>query len=143
MTSKSAWKQPAPPPTEGKPVLLFFIFYTFYFLHLSIFCFLHVSSLLWLIYMLFSPSLPRFWLYLTHFFFFFSFVAFLFFTVLKVLNSLTSKLEEFIPISGKNVSWYICGPTVYDTAHMGHARLFPRPSLPCPSLTRPLPLLFL
>jgi hypothetical protein len=28
----------------------------------------------------------------------------------------------FVPMSGKRVLWYMCGPTVYDSAHMGHAR---------------------
>ena len=32
--------------------------------------------------------------------------------------------DEFIPVSGKKVKWYICGPTVYDAAHMGHARAY-------------------
>ena len=44
-------------------------------------------------------------------------------TGLKVNNSLTRSKNEFIPGKpGKAVSWYTCGPTVYDTAHMGHAR---------------------
>ena len=30
--------------------------------------------------------------------------------------------EEFIPLSGRRVLWYSCGPTVYDASHMGHAR---------------------
>ncbi|CCF58022.1 hypothetical protein KAFR_0D03740 [Kazachstania africana CBS 2517] len=43
--------------------------------------------------------------------------------VLKLYNSLTRDKEEFIPLSGTNlVSWYSCGPTVYDASHMGHAR---------------------
>ncbi|ELU37714.1 cysteine-tRNA ligase [Rhizoctonia solani AG-1 IA] len=29
---------------------------------------------------------------------------------------------EFIPRKGRNVTWYNCGPTVYDSSHMGHAR---------------------
>ncbi|KAG9102697.1 hypothetical protein FRC06_001405 [Ceratobasidium sp. 370] len=29
---------------------------------------------------------------------------------------------EFIPKKGRNVTWYNCGPTVYDASHMGHAR---------------------
>lgn len=28
----------------------------------------------------------------------------------------------FIPINGRRVTWYCCGPTVYDAGHMGHAR---------------------
>ena len=30
--------------------------------------------------------------------------------------------DEFVPVNGKIVNWYICGPTVYDESHMGHAR---------------------
>lgn len=30
----------------------------------------------------------------------------------------------FVPQGGKNVTWYACGPTVYDDAHLGHARNF-------------------
>lgn len=42
--------------------------------------------------------------------------------VLKLFNSLTRQKEVFVPISGKRIQWYSCGPTVYDAAHMGHAR---------------------
>ncbi|CAE6444713.1 unnamed protein product [Rhizoctonia solani] len=42
--------------------------------------------------------------------------------VLKVYNSLTKSKNEFIPKKGRNVTWYNCGPTVYDASHMGHAR---------------------
>jgi cysteinyl-tRNA synthetase len=43
---------------------------------------------------------------------------------LKVWNSLTRSKNEFVPIDpeGKVVKWYSCGPTVYDDAHLGHAR---------------------
>lgn len=42
---------------------------------------------------------------------------------LKLLNTLTREKNVFQPISNnKSVSWYSCGPTVYDTSHMGHAR---------------------
>ncbi|KAL2824046.1 tRNA synthetases class I (C) catalytic domain-containing protein [Aspergillus cavernicola] len=43
---------------------------------------------------------------------------------LKVYNSLTKSKTPFIPIDpqGKQVTWYACGPTVYDDAHLGHAR---------------------
>ena len=38
-------------------------------------------------------------------------------------NSLGSRREEFVPVSGsRHVTWYTCGPTVYDSAHMGHSR---------------------
>ncbi len=29
-----------------------------------------------------------------------------------------------MPVNGKRVTWYTCGPTVYDAAHMGHARSY-------------------
>ena len=43
---------------------------------------------------------------------------------LKIYNSLTKKQNPFVPIDSKNrkVTWYACGPTVYDDAHLGHAR---------------------
>lgn len=43
---------------------------------------------------------------------------------LKVWNSLTRSKNDFAPIDpeGKVVKWYSCGPTVYDDAHLGHAR---------------------
>lgn len=43
---------------------------------------------------------------------------------LTVYNSLTRKKDKFVPIDpeGKVVLWYTCGPTVYDDAHLGHAR---------------------
>lgn len=43
---------------------------------------------------------------------------------LKLYNSLTKEKEIFIPQHGKKVLWYSCGPTVYDSAHMGHARSY-------------------
>lgn len=41
---------------------------------------------------------------------------------LRLFNSLTRQKEEFIVADGRNVTWYSCGPTVYDASHMGHAR---------------------
>lgn len=42
---------------------------------------------------------------------------------LKLYNSLTRSKDTFVPESGgRFVSWYSCGPTVYDASHMGHAR---------------------
>lgn len=43
---------------------------------------------------------------------------------LQVINSLTGEKEPFKPLEGKKVIWYTCGPTVYDVAHMGHARAY-------------------
>ncbi|ONH66875.1 Cysteine--tRNA ligase [Cyberlindnera fabianii] len=42
--------------------------------------------------------------------------------VLKLYNSLTRTKTEFVPSRDRKVSWYCCGPTVYDSSHMGHAR---------------------
>lgn len=43
---------------------------------------------------------------------------------LMVFNSVTNEKERFVPLQGKKVQWYTCGPTVYDVAHMGHARAY-------------------
>eukprot|EP00998_Keelungia_sp_KM082_P008016 NODE_41_length_3200_cov_120.503742_g39_i0.p1 GENE.NODE_41_length_3200_cov_120.503742_g39_i0~~NODE_41_length_3200_cov_120.503742_g39_i0.p1 ORF type:complete len:328 (+),score=69.75 NODE_41_length_3200_cov_120.503742_g39_i0:75-1058(+) len=43
---------------------------------------------------------------------------------LKILNSLTETVEPFVPMDGRRVTWYTCGPTVYDSCHMGHARAY-------------------
>ncbi|MHA1311238.1 MAG: cysteine--tRNA ligase [Candidatus Helarchaeota archaeon] len=42
--------------------------------------------------------------------------------MLKVYNTLTKKKEKFKPIEDKIVKMYVCGPTVYDYCHIGHAR---------------------
>ncbi|WP_300462086.1 cysteine--tRNA ligase [Desulfobacula sp.] len=41
---------------------------------------------------------------------------------LKVYNTLHGKKEEFVPLTKGRVKMYVCGPTVYDTSHIGHAR---------------------
>ena len=44
---------------------------------------------------------------------------------LKIHNTLAAGGREpvpFIPIEEGKVSWYACGPTVYDHSHLGHAR---------------------
>ena len=43
---------------------------------------------------------------------------------LKLYNSLTRSKNEFVPNEGNKVAWYICGPTVYDSGHMGHGRCY-------------------
>ncbi|KAJ1330249.1 cysteine-tRNA ligase, cytoplasmic [Batrachochytrium salamandrivorans] len=43
---------------------------------------------------------------------------------LYINNSLTRKKELFVPENGRRVTWYSCGPTVYDKSHVGHARTF-------------------
>src|SRR6185437_9826356 len=37
-------------------------------------------------------------------------------------NSLTRRKERFVPIEPQHVRMYVCGPTVYDLAHLGNAR---------------------
>ena len=44
--------------------------------------------------------------------------------MLKFHNSLSNKLEEFTPLEQDKVKMYVCGPTVYDKAHLGHARCY-------------------
>ena len=41
---------------------------------------------------------------------------------MRLFNTLTNKKEEFKPIEGGKVSIYICGPTVYNHAHIGNTR---------------------
>ncbi len=43
--------------------------------------------------------------------------------MLKVFNSLTRRKEEFVPIEPGKVRMYVCGMTVYDYCHLGHARV--------------------
>jgi len=41
---------------------------------------------------------------------------------LYVYNTLTRQKEKFTPLDASNVRMYVCGPTVYDFAHIGNAR---------------------
>ncbi|TRC91908.1 cysteine--tRNA ligase [Mesorhizobium sp. WSM4310] len=41
---------------------------------------------------------------------------------LRLYNTLTRTKENFVPIDALNVRMYVCGPTVYDFAHIGNAR---------------------
>ncbi|WP_282157921.1 cysteine--tRNA ligase [Shimia thalassica] len=43
-------------------------------------------------------------------------------TTIKLHNSKTRKKDVFEPIDANNVRMYVCGPTVYDRAHIGNAR---------------------
>jgi len=42
---------------------------------------------------------------------------------IKLYNSLTRRKEEFTPLDPSNVRMYACGPTVYNYAHIGNARM--------------------
>ena len=43
---------------------------------------------------------------------------------LIVYNSLTRKMEPFVPLVEGQVHMYVCGPTVQDYAHIGHAKTY-------------------
>ncbi len=43
--------------------------------------------------------------------------------MLKIYNSLTNQKEEFKPIEANKICMYVCGMTVYDYCHLGHARV--------------------
>ena len=43
-------------------------------------------------------------------------------TQIRLTNTRTRRKEEFVPIDPANVRLYLCGPTVYDRAHLGNAR---------------------
>jgi len=43
---------------------------------------------------------------------------------MKLHNTYTGTVEEFKPLEENKVKMYVCGPTVYDNAHLGHARCY-------------------
>lgn len=43
-------------------------------------------------------------------------------TTIRLNNTKSRKREDFVPIDPQNVRLYLCGPTVYDRAHLGNAR---------------------
>ena len=52
--------------------------------------------------------------------------------MLQIYNSLTRQKEDFIPITPKTVRMYVCGMTVYDYCHLGHARVMVVFDTQCP-----------
>lgn len=44
--------------------------------------------------------------------------------MLEIYNTLKRKKEEFIPLKKNHIDMYVCGVTVYDYCHIGHARTF-------------------
>jgi len=44
--------------------------------------------------------------------------------MLKIYSTLTRKKQKFQPINNKNVNFFVCGPTVYDYMHIGHAKTY-------------------
>jgi len=45
-------------------------------------------------------------------------------SMLKIYNTLSQKKEVFKPLKNKKVNIFVCGPTVYDLSHVGHARTY-------------------
>jgi len=43
---------------------------------------------------------------------------------MKLYNTASRKIEEFKPLNPPNVTFYACGPTVYDYTHIGHLRTY-------------------
>ncbi|RIK17242.1 MAG: cysteine--tRNA ligase [Anaerolineae bacterium] len=43
---------------------------------------------------------------------------------LKIYNVLSRQKEEFVPLTPGKVNIYVCGPTVYDFSHIGHAKTY-------------------
>lgn len=43
---------------------------------------------------------------------------------LSFYNSITKRKDVFVPREGNKIKWYVCGPTVYDDSHIGHARTY-------------------
>jgi len=41
---------------------------------------------------------------------------------LKVYNTISGRKEDFVPVTEGKVKLYVCGVTVYDHCHIGHAR---------------------
>ncbi len=43
---------------------------------------------------------------------------------MKVYDSYSGEIKDFLPIENNKVKMYVCGPTVYDFPHLGHARCY-------------------
>ncbi len=43
---------------------------------------------------------------------------------MKIYNTLSGKKDTLKPASGKKINLFVCGPTVYDYSHIGHARTY-------------------
>lgn len=43
---------------------------------------------------------------------------------LTIFDSTTNKLQKYEPKNKECIKWYVCGPTVYDDSHLGHARTY-------------------
>ena len=43
---------------------------------------------------------------------------------IKIYNTLSGKKDLIKPLKGKKINLFVCGPTVYDFSHIGHARTY-------------------
>ena len=43
---------------------------------------------------------------------------------IRVYNTMTARKEPLVPLEDDKLSMYVCGPTVYDMSHVGHARVY-------------------
>ena len=43
--------------------------------------------------------------------------------MLRIYNSLAREKQDFVPLTAGEVRMYVCGITVYDYCHLGHARM--------------------
>lgn len=43
---------------------------------------------------------------------------------MKLFNTLTRSVEDFVPLNLGRVNFFVCGPTVYDYSHLGHAQTY-------------------
>jgi cysteinyl-tRNA synthetase len=43
---------------------------------------------------------------------------------MKIYDTLSREKKEFLPMEGRRVKLFVCGPTVYDYSHIGHARTY-------------------
>ena len=44
--------------------------------------------------------------------------------MLRLYNTLTRKKEDFRPLKEGKINIFVCGPTVYDFSHLGHAKTY-------------------
>ena len=44
--------------------------------------------------------------------------------MIKLFNTRTREIEELVPMNGKHINMFVCGQTVYDDMHLGHAKTY-------------------
>lgn len=44
--------------------------------------------------------------------------------MIKIYNTLTKTKQKLVPIKGNKINFFVCGPTVYNYSHLGHARTY-------------------